>query len=76
MNRRMRLIWRIHHMRDYIHSKPMLNFLEQTERVLKMDEEEITDLISQVDILERGLNGILPYFPDADDSEKYLPPTV
>jgi capsule polysaccharide export protein KpsE/RkpR len=75
-NSRLRLIRRIHYMKEYIRSKSMLNFLEQTERVLKMDEDEITDLWSQIDLLERGLNGILPYFPDTDDSDKFIPPNL
>jgi hypothetical protein len=66
MNRRLHLMRRIHFMKQHVRSKDMLRFLEQTYNVLEADEEEITDMISRMDFLERQYHGLLPPLPDSD----------
>jgi hypothetical protein len=75
MNARLHLLRRIHFMKQNVRSKPMLNFLEQTEAVLQADEVEITDLISRVDMIERQFNGLMPPLPDSDITLNNRPDT-
>jgi hypothetical protein len=66
MNRRLHLMRRIHFMKQHVRSKDMLRFLEQTYNVLEADEEEITDMLSRMDMLERQYHGLIPPLPDSD----------
>jgi hypothetical protein len=65
MNRRIHLMERISRHLEFERDEQVRALLLDALKVLQY-EEDISDLESQIDILERGLNGILPYFPDSD----------
>lgn len=73
MNRHLHLMIRIDELKLRTKDPLILRFFEDTSRVLELDEDEITDLYSQVKFLEQQLDGyIMPlpeYDPDDDDEE-------
>jgi hypothetical protein len=73
MNRRMHLMMRIDDLKERTKDPVFLRFFSDTSRVLELDEEEITDLISRVNFLEQQLDGyVMPlpeYDPDDGDDE-------
>jgi NADPH-dependent glutamate synthase beta subunit-like oxidoreductase len=71
MNRRLHLMMRIDDLKEHVDDPVVLHVFSDTNRVLEMDEDEITDLISRVNFLEEQVQSYpLPPLPEYDPDDE------